>query len=121
MKILVTFLMMFASSSAFAAKILDVRLDAENKHLLIDVAYTGGCGDHQFQLKMNDVCLETYPVQCSAQLLHKTNDSCEALLSGTVVVNLKKAGLVDPYFSEARLTIYDELRSATTVRLPKIN
>ncbi len=121
MKILVTFLMMIVCSTAFAARVLDVRLDLENQHLLIDVAYTGGCSEHQFEFRLESFCLETYPVQCNGSLIDKTNDQCEALLGGTVVVNLKKAGLTDPYFSEGRLTIHGDDRSSVTVTLPKIN
>lgn len=119
------FLFLFAfAAPAFSATVKSAKLDAANQNILIDVVYGGGCGQHQFSLKVGG-CLESYPVQCTAVLEHKTNDMCEALIYETVVINLKQAGLNNPYYSEGWLTIQGDLDFTTnklseaTVRLPK--
>ncbi|MCM2324036.1 MAG: hypothetical protein NDJ90_12320 [Oligoflexia bacterium] len=103
--------------SAFGAEVKSARLDAQKQNILIDVVYGGGCGEHEFSLKMVGGCLETYPVRCTAELVERTNDMCEALIADTVVISLEKYGLNDSYFERATLKIVGGGSSAT-VQLP---
>lgn len=96
-----------------------VALDGAKQNLEFLVGYSGGCAIHQFKLEVGS-CLETYPVQCSARLIHRSNDDCEAYLSEQVSINLKEAGLTDSYYKGASFTIYanDETNAIGTVLLP---
>jgi hypothetical protein len=80
-------------------------LDGSKQNLEFLVGYSGGCAKHVFTLEVGS-CLETYPVQCSAQLIHRSNDQCEAYLSDKVIINLSDAGLTDSYYKGASLTIF---------------
>lgn len=111
--------------NATAAEIKAAKLDASKKNILVDVVYGGGCKKHVFTLDVGG-CLESMPVQCSAKLVHKTiggPDLCEALISETVVLSLKKYGLDDSYYAGGKLTITGDRGftgepSSATVRLP---
>lgn len=119
---LVSLLSLMATQS-FGATVKSAKLDASEKNILIDVTYSGGCGKHDFSLKIGG-CLESYPVRCSAQLVHKTDDACEAMISETIVISLEKAGLTDSYYESASLTITGDKdwqtnkASQANVRLP---
>ncbi len=109
--------------SAFAAQVKSAKLDAQKKNILIDVTYGGGCGEHEFSLKMEG-CAESMPVQCHADLIEKTDDGCLALISATVTISLKEYGLTESYYRNGSLTIYGDKDwqtnklSSATVRLP---
>lgn len=107
-KLLITAFVCLFSFQSFAAQVLSARMDSSGKNILIDVAYTGGCGTHDFSLKVAELCLESDPVQCSAELIHKTDDSCEASIQETIKISLKKAGLTDSYFKNASLVIFGD-------------
>jgi len=93
------------ATPAFATEVVrSAKLDASKKNLLIDVVYGGGCREHVFELNVGD-CVETVPVQCSAQLVDLTTDYCESLIFTTVVISLEEAGLTDEYYRRAKLTI----------------
>ncbi|MDZ4662544.1 MAG: hypothetical protein SGJ18_13110 [Pseudomonadota bacterium] len=92
------------------------------KNIQVEVVYGGGCGEHTFDLKLNPACLESFPVQCSAQLYHDSNgDVCEGLVHKSLIFSMKKMGLVDSYFSRASLTITGDNNSRATVTLPDFN
>lgn len=96
---------------AEAANVLKARLDTAKENILIDVVYGGGCKVHTFYLKLDKHCLETYPVQCSAKLVEEIEDgvdTCEAIIYDTAVINIEKAGLSDPYFNGASITIHGD-------------
>lgn len=118
-------MILMTAAPSFAATVRGAKLDASEKNILIDVTYGGGCGKHEFSLKSQGGCLETNPVQCTVQLIEKTDDHCEALVGDTVVINLKEAGLTGRYFSNAYLTITGDhdwktkKPSQATVQLPK--
>lgn len=109
--------------NAFGASIKSAGLDAENKNILINVTYGGGCGKHDFSLKLKG-CAESAPVQCQADLIEQTDDHCEALLSRTVVISLENAGLTESYYKNGTLTIFGDLdwqtnqKTKATVKLP---
>ena len=102
--VLSLFFVTLLASETFAATIRAARIDDSGRNILIDVTYGGGCGKHDFSLKLH-ACLESYPVQCSADLIEKTNDVCEALVSSQVSINLHQYGLDDRYFSRGTLKI----------------
>lgn len=126
MKSILIALITLTALASQAAVIRSARLDASKKNILIDVTYGGGCKTHAFELKMG-ICYETYPVRCQAQLVDLTNDDfCEALISTTVVINLKEAGLEDRYYSNGSLTITGAddgggTASSASIRLPERN
>lgn len=110
------------TTQSFGATVKLAKLDSSKKNILIDVVYSGGCGKHDFTLKLEG-CAESFPVQCSAQLIEKTDDFCEALISSTVVISLEEYKLNDSYYERASLKITgdkDETgkSSSATVRLP---
>ncbi len=114
-----------SSFSTFAATVHSAKLDASKKNILVDVSYGGGCKKHTFTLKMG-ACLETYPVQCSAELVEKTIggfDACEAIVGQTVTINLAKYRLDEAYFTRGSLAITGDRDmngqpSSATVILP---
>ncbi len=107
--LVLTFTIFLFAGNSFAAKVRSARMDQSNTHILIDVTYAGGCSEHKFALKLDDHCLESSPVQCTAELVESTNDGCEALIGETISISLEEAGLNDPYFAGASLTILGDL------------
>lgn len=99
-----TVLITLAQTTAFAIEVSNARLDGAKKNILIDVVHGGGCGDHEYSLRIEQ-CLESMPVQCTATLVHQTNDFCEALLHRTATINLADSGLNEDYFSNGSLVI----------------
>ncbi len=99
------------------AKIKGAKLRADKKAIEIDVTHGGGCGDHEYSLKIG-ACQETFPVSCTADLVHMTNDGCEALLAQKATIVLKDAGLSESYYSKGSLTIKGADGSKATVKLP---
>lgn len=106
------------SNFANAAEIVSAELDGAGKNILIGVRHGGGCGEHDYSLKLKG-CAESMPVQCQADLVHKTNDFCEALLHRTAVINLKAAGIKGEYYSGGSLTINGDNGSKATITLPE--
>lgn len=88
-----------------SATVRSASIDPSGTNLLLTVSYGGGCGQHEFELKIG-MCFETMPVKCGAELLHRTNDNCEALLTRTIEIPLAKYNLHDPYFQGGSLTIF---------------
>ena len=111
--------------NATAAEVKSAKLDSSKKNIMIDGVYGGGCKEHVFTLEVG-ACLESLPVQCTAKLVEKTvggPDFCEALISETVVLPIKKYGLNDSYYAGGKLTITGDRGftgepSQATIRLP---
>lgn len=122
-KILSIVLLSLFASQSFAAEIIGASVDKMKGNLLLDVSYGGGCGTHDFSLKLEG-CYESYPVQCEAQLVHVSNDSCEAIIRKIVVIPLSANGLLNSYYKRGRLTIKGDVNwrtdkpSFATVTLP---
>jgi len=114
-----------SSLSSFGATVHSAKLDALKENVLVDVSYGGGCKKHTFSLKLSG-CQETYPVSCKAKLIEHIEggfDMCEAIISETVKINLRKYDLVDSYFRNGTLTIIGDMNmngkpSSATVILP---
>lgn len=126
MKLLLSIAILASSLSAFAytykPEVVAAAVDASKQTLTVTVRHGGGCGEHNYSLKMG-LCLETYPVQCSAELFDDTEDYCEAYLTNEVVFTFRELGLNNSYFNGASLTITGaQLRngqeSSATVKLP---
>lgn len=103
----IAMILALSSVSSFAATVHSAKLDASEKNILVDVSYSGGCKEHVFKLKLG-ACMETYPVQCKAELVEKVvngPDLCEAIVGKTVKINLAKYKLDDSYFAGGSLTI----------------
>jgi hypothetical protein len=119
--VLVTTLLLSANS--FAAVVKSAQLDASKKNIVLEVTYSGGCGPHEFSLALQG-CAETFPVQCQAQLIEKTEDFCEALVATSVVISLAEASLTDSYYQNGSLSITGDKDwetgnpSRVNVRLP---
>jgi len=100
------------------ARIRDGRIDAETQEIVLKVSYGGGCGEHRFSIDVGS-CLETFPVQCrDAQLIHSTNDGCEALIHKEIRITFAEAGLNDAYFERARLTIHGHGGTSVDLQMP---
>lgn len=104
-KLIVCVSLVMLSLQSFAAQVLSARFDSSREYILVEVSYGGGCKPHQFNLKMNE-CMETFPVQCSAELQDLTkDDDCTKKVHATVVLPLSKYKLNDSNYKGAYLTI----------------
>ncbi len=57
--------------------------------LILNVAYSGGCKEHEFSLFASTDFAESYPVQASIYLSHNSNDDrCKALIKEDLRFNL---------------------------------
>jgi hypothetical protein len=130
MKLLIL-LLILCSGFAQGASVLSAKLDYYRENILVEVAYFGGCKEHQFVLKMDPYCMSSYPAQCSARLVDTTEievEMCDEVVNTTAVFNIAEYGLDDIYYNGASLTIHGdrsltgEVTSATVdlpwVRLP---
>lgn len=106
------------TNSADAAEVISAKLDGSKKNILVEVRHGGGCGEHDYSLQLKG-CFESMPVQCQAELIHKTNDFCEALLHRTAVINLEASGIKGDYYSGGSLTISGANGSKATIELPE--
>ncbi|WP_422358498.1 hypothetical protein [Reichenbachiella sp.] len=62
--------------------------------LMIDVAYSGGCEEHDFELIWPEVITMIYPPRYTVILNHESNnDACEAYLSSTLYFDLSQYDL----------------------------
>ncbi|HEX7123210.1 MAG TPA: hypothetical protein VF178_12615 [Gemmatimonadaceae bacterium] len=58
--------------------------------LILDVSFSGGCAEHQLQLLVDTVWMESYPVQIGALLAHDDRDDpCDAIVTGAVRFDLR--------------------------------
>lgn len=114
--ILITFCL-FASTEALL-RIKSGQFNSSTNTIDFIVQYSGGCKDHQFELKIGK-CRESFPVQCDAQLIDLvTDDFCKALIVENVSINLHDAGLDDSYYQGASLRIQNADNSNIIITLP---
>ena len=67
--------------------------------------------------------MESYPVQCRAQLVHVSQDFCEALIHTTIAIPLAANDLLNGYYRRGSLAIVGDKdqsgkASSAVVRLP---
>lgn len=54
----------------------------------LTVEHSGGCGEHRFDLHVAPPFMESWPLQINARLTHETDDTCEALITTDVSIDL---------------------------------
>lgn len=59
--------------------LLESRIDGDVAVLTLQ--YSGGCGDHNVQLQVDQQLLPGQPVVAHTRLIHKSDDTCEALIT----------------------------------------
>lgn len=80
--------------------------------LTLRVRYGGGCVEHDFALVVEEVFLESHPVQMPARLSHDAHgDLCRALVAATLRFDLAPV-------KEAYLSVYGADPGALILRLP---
>jgi hypothetical protein len=84
-KLLIALAMILQAPAAFADQIVSAKWLPESSEIELTVRHGGGCKSHQWGLTWNGGCAETFPAQCSANLVHLrgADDFCEALVSTT--------------------------------------
>lgn len=110
-------------SSGKSSVVVDkARYDAVHKSIVISIRYGGGfVAKHKFKLALEGACLESIPQQCKATLFDLTADAGESLLPAEITVTLKEAGLENPDYSNASLTIHGKNNSQATISLPAMD
>lgn len=80
--------------------------------LTLRVRYGGGCVEHDFALVVEEVFLESHPVQMPARLSHDAHgDPCRALVAATLRFDLVPV-------TEAYLSVYGAEPGTLILRLP---
>jgi len=76
-----------------------------SNRLVIDVAYSGGCAQHDFAGFTPNVNILIYPPQITVFVVHDGNDDlCEAYPNETVELDIST--LIDEFGDRFRLTVY---------------
>ncbi len=99
--LLISLLAMIVStgSLAQAAQVEDARINFNDQTIEIDVAYSGGCEQHEFDVQIRS-CTRSTPMTCVVEVIDTTKtDLCRQIVQETVVVPaadyLAKAPLAD--------------------------
>ena len=104
-------------SLCVAAEVRSASVDEARSVIVLNVAYTGGCHPHVFELDIQ-VCHES-PVRCEAKLVDRTpDDTCRVRTSKTVELTLSSQGLTDSYYSGASIHISGDNGTSATISLP---
>lgn len=106
---------MMSSLSVFSAEVLSAKYLPSQNALEIEISYSGGCENNEFTLEHSESCLESFPGQCFAKLIQETNDSCEAMIKETIIVDIEEDKLSGPSF----LTIEGDKGSSSKVLIDK--
>ena len=65
-------------STVFTFK--DVKIKGDT--LIVNVQYSGGCGDHKFEIKQNGFLMKSLPPKQPVQIIHlSTVDQCRSLIN----------------------------------------
>lgn len=82
----ITSAVIFFSQFAMGAQVVEARLNLENQTIELDVVYSGGCEEHNFELEVRS-CARTSPMSCVAQLIDTTKtDTCRGIVEETIEV-----------------------------------
>ena len=120
-RIIIFFLMLGASSFSYAAEINSGQFNVETHKVELNVTYGGGCFQHSFELKLSDDgCRESFPVDCDLNLVHSTtkSDSCKALITQDLELDLPDEVLTENYYERAFLTVLGDLDTFVFFQLP---
>jgi len=88
-------------------QIKDVKI-SENHTLLVEVAYSGGCQEHAFEIEWPEAITAIYPPNFSVVLYHDANgDNCEAFLTETLEFSFDDSnlGLSDEAIQDMTITV----------------
>jgi len=73
--------------------------------LYVDVSYSGGCENHEFEVVWDGLIYETNPPQANILISHNANgDACEAFLSDTLTIDLNQV-FGESYSDDLKLII----------------
>ena len=89
MRVVLGLLAFISFGFANAAEVRSAELSYDGKYLILGTVHGGGCGTHDFSFGIAK-CTRDVPGTCTVQLIHKSNDPCEALIGSTVVFDLEK-------------------------------
>jgi len=79
----------------------------EGDNLQITLTYSGGCKDHIFEIIWDGIVYTDNPCKMNFLIIHRGNfDNCEALITDTVNINLKKLIGNIPYKDTCAYHIY---------------
>ncbi|MFM7311362.1 MAG: hypothetical protein ACKOZY_12195 [Flavobacteriales bacterium] len=85
-----------------AFEIKNVRVAGDT--LLVDVAFSGGCKSHAFEMSTNKQWLKSMPPQLHIDLIHQANqDQCRELVMGTLRFDL--SGIRNPQSRSIQLIL----------------
>jgi len=115
MKLVILTASILMSAWAQAATVNDAKVIGFNT-IEVDVTYGGGCLEHTFKLKPNDLCSKSIPAQCQVELIDLTEgDHCRALVSTKVQFKLSDFGLDKGVYSSSVLRTTGDNESVATV------
>ncbi|MBP9708486.1 MAG: hypothetical protein KBD78_12650 [Oligoflexales bacterium] len=107
-----------AQQTNAAVEVLEANYDHQTDMLILTVKYSGGCEPHVFDLEVNR-CLAMNPLICDVVLTNTSADTCKALITETIEMDLNKSGIDVSKFAGAKLKIRGfGTDSAQTVQLP---
>ena len=88
-----------AKESDFKGQIIDGTYNKETDEIVLQLSFSGCNAKHGFALEMGGICLESYPAQCGAKLLHVSgaDQRCEMLITKDVSLKVENH-LYDKYY-----------------------
>ncbi|HEY9168132.1 MAG TPA: hypothetical protein VIN72_01440 [Lutibacter sp.] len=83
--------------------------------LQLNVSYSGGCRQHFFEIIWDGLVYTDNPCFMNLIIIHKgNNDTCEALITETIIVNLKELVGDITYKDKCAYTIFSTFNSSET-------
>ncbi|MFK7826618.1 MAG: hypothetical protein AB8G05_20930 [Oligoflexales bacterium] len=76
-------------TTEFNGQISSASYERESDELVLNLSYSGCDSNHEFSLEMGDICLESYPAQCSANLLFLSEPDQQCEIAITKELRLK--------------------------------
>lgn len=104
-----------ASLSQARVYVKSATLAEDNKNVVVQVLYSGGCSKHHFSLEIAGRS-EINPLEIQASIKEISFDKCRLTIPGTLVFNLGEHKLNKLMFSS--LNIKGDLASEAIVSLP---
>jgi hypothetical protein len=86
----------------------------------LSVSYSGGCKLHNFEIIWDGVVYTNNPCNMNFLLVHNSNnDSCEAYVTETIIINLKELLGDVTYSSDCSFNIFDtyNLTNTPTIKI----
>lgn len=83
--------------------------------LQLNVSYSGGCKQHSFEIIWDGLVYTNNPCNMNLLIIHRgNNDTCEALITETIMVNLKELVGDITYKDKCAYTIFSTFNSSET-------